>query len=47
MVLLTRSNCSSKWVDFLFIVAIRAAMLPKMKADTIAPVMMMSELTRV
>ena len=31
----------------MFMVAINAAILPKMKADTIAPVMIISELTKV
>lgn len=41
IVALTRSSYSSKWVDFLFIVAIRAAILPKINAETTAPVIMM------
>lgn len=47
IVVFTRSNYSSNIVFFLFMVAMRAAMLPKMKAVTIAPVMMMSELTTI
>lgn len=47
IVVFTRSSCSSNIVFFLFIVAMSAAMLPKMKAVTIAPVMMISELTMI
>jgi hypothetical protein len=41
------SSCSSFWVDCLFIVAIRAAMLPNMKAETRAPVIIINELMKV
>lgn len=43
IVAFTRSSCSSKWLLFLFIVAMRAAMLPKIKALTTAPVIMIKE----
>jgi hypothetical protein len=45
MVAFTKSSYSSRCVDFLFIVVIRAAILPKIKAETTAPVIMMSEPT--